>query len=305
MLGSHSQFVRACRAFGMAATMALLPQGAAWAGQDVWMGAAPSGTYVTSFPYPITVNVTPVEATPFSPTGTVQFRNVDVPGTLGSANLENGLAHFSFQDRMLVPSTNYIYIDYSGDGCFNPLTTGPWLWFYEPGTAAPGQARAKPDTAPARSGAARAALPERRATRTALTPLPPNPSLAQLVELSANVIDCQGSPLSPDGNVTFLETSTQRVLGTEKVSKNLANLTLPADDLGIGSHSVTAKFTSTSMFFADSSGSATVTVTPSHPAKAKTKGKVISPPRAYRSGRSRELPRRDRRPQAPPGKGRR
>lgn len=302
MLSSHWQCARVCRALCMAAALCLLPQGAAWAGQDVTVQVTPlTGTMINSFPYPIAAYVWPPQGEP-SPAGTVNFK---VNGYfVGSSTVNNYSAPFNLQADHFIPEDgngrpNYVEADYLGDGCFSPGSDTVVYEYYGPPRVRENSARTRANSAPTRAG--RAAHPAVRSTKTKLTPLPPNPGLGQYIEFSAQVTDCADAFVYPQGNVDFCDTTNNKWVGAVNVSRGFAKLTLPADHLGVGSHLVTAKFTP-SEWFGASSDWATVTVLPSH-GKAKRQAVATSPPRAECSPPARDKPRRGMRQQAPPAKG--
>ena len=305
MLSSHSQLVRACRALCTAAALALLPQGAAWAGQDVIVRITPNdSTEIHSFPFPIVAHVNPPDGDP-SPTGTVNFK---VNGWLvGSSTVNNYAAPFNLQDDHFWSNANpnsqpnIIEADYLGDGCFNPAWWA--VGYYNDATYQTRAKSARPRSAPARAAPDRAAgaRPGRGAQREAQltnTTLTPVTSPGQTIDLTAEVTDCQDRTVNPTGTVTFLDKDSKPLGKPAPVLLKVAKITISTDQLAPGDNLLTASFKGTNGF-GDSSGTASVTVTPS----AKTKAKGVSPPRAYRRERSPGKPRHDLRPQAPPGRG--
>ena len=309
MLSSHSQLARTCRALCMAATLALLPQGQAWAGRyDVSVDVEPPDGDINSLPFPITVTVTP-QGVSTIPTGAVLFSVNLIP--VGQAKLDqNGIAAFALEASMVsFKDNNVVWATYEGDGCFYP-GWGRRAYYVDilpphhgrldraRRRATAKSARTRGPAALTRGAAAREARPAQRELRLTNTILMPVTSPGQTIDLTAEVTDCQVPTVDPTGTVTFLDKDSKPLGNPAPVLLKVAKFTISTDQLAPGDNLLTASFKGTNGF-GDSSGTASVTVPPS----AKTKAKAVSPPRAYHSGRSPGKPRHDLRPQAPPGRG--
>lgn len=303
MLSFHSQFARACRALCTAAALTVLPHGAAWAdgdGYDVRISFdPPSGQNLVGEDPQLLITVEGLNSPPaLTTTGSVDI-------TLNG----NPYGRFPLQDQSVtVPiaeddqliawgSWNLVTAHYNGDGCFNSGDASASYRYYPP-SAGQRDAKRRPAASAPRVARGRSHGAARHAQRPTKTKLTPVTSPGQTIDLTAELTDCQDRTVNPMGTVTFLDKDSKPLGNPAPVLLKVAKITISTDQLGPGDNLLTASFKGTNGF-GDSSGTAAVTVPPS----AKTKAKAVSPPRANRSGPSRDKPRHGMRPQAPPGRG--